>query len=38
MVTILALSLTCFEDDMGYVLFASFKVRFQIEMKGQIEI
>ena len=36
-VTFLALSLTCFEDDTGYVPFDSFKVKFQTDIGGQIE-
>lgn len=37
-VTLFALSLACFDDDVGYVPFDSFKVKFQIDIEGQTEI
>lgn len=36
-VTLLALSLACFQDDLGYVPFNYFKVKFQIDIEGQVE-
>lgn len=36
-VTLLALSLTCFEDDVRYMPFDSFQVKIQIDIEGQIK-